>query len=350
MALLINLFFSAFLNAETVILKSGEKIEGKVIERTDEYIKIDLYGTPVTYWQDEIDTILVEEKTPPPKVVVIPEPSTPDIQKEKKSFLWKVSSRANTAYLLGSIHVAKDDLYPLDEKIEEAFDDCDILIVEADISRTDLLQQLGLMSKGLYPSGETLQQHLAPATYELVKQALADLGMDILQMNMYKPWFLAIQLENIVLLRLGFDPMAGIDMYFLQKAEGAKKVLELESVEYQINLFDSLTDKEQEALLFSTLADLNIIEQEINRIVKMWKTGDAQGLESILQKGLSGHPETLSLYNKILFERNKNMAAKIEGFLKDANTYFVVIGAAHLVGEKGIVEILKNKGYSCEQF
>lgn len=303
MALLINLFFSAFSHAETII----------------------------------------------PEIVTSTPPREPEAQKEGKSFLWKVQYATNTAYLLGSIHVAKNDLYPLDEKIEKAFDGSNILAVEADINRTDLLQQLSLMGKGLYPPDETSENHLSSGTFELIKQILADFGMDINLMKNCKPWFLAIQLENIVLLRLGFDPMAGIDMHFLQKAEGAKKVVELESVEYQIDLFDSLTDKEQEALLLSTLADVKVIEQEINRIVEMWKMGDAQGLESILQKGLSAHPDTLSLYNKVLFERNKNMADKIEGFLKNENTYFVVVGAAHLVGEKGIVQILKERGYSCEQ-
>ena len=91
-----------------------------------------------------------------------------------------------------------------------------------------------------------------------------------------------------------------------------------------------------------------MIEKEVDTALRAWTTGDAKGMESIMgslqeDRGMS------SMYEKLIYERNRNMAAKIEGYLETKETYFVVVGAGHVVGEKGIVEILRRKGYHVAQ-
>ena len=166
--------------------------------------------------------------------------------------------------------------------------------------------------------------------------------------NKQRPWFLALTLTSLETLKLGFDPRYGIDNYFLSKATG-KKILELESFDYQIGLFSELSDKDQELFLLYTLKDLNVLKQELDGLIKAWTSGDTKGMELILTKSLEEDKRLSRIYEKLVYERNRSMASKIEDYLKKEETYFVMVGAGHLIGNQGIIEILKGKGFLVEQ-
>ncbi len=271
-----------------------------------------------------------------------------DVSADKKNFLWKVRSETGTVYILGSIHFMKKEIYPLDKKIEDAFDKSDILSVEADVNDISRIDLQKLMESSLYAGDDTLANHVSGETYRLVKKEVERNGIPVWIVDKQRPWILALTLTSLELAKLGFEPDYGIDIHFLSKASGKKKIKELESVDYQINLLSGFSDKEQEAFLLYTLKDLNLIEKEVDTALRAWTTGDVKGMESIMgslqdDRGMS------SIYEKLIYERNKNMAAKIEGYLKTKESYFVVVGAGHVVGEKGIVEILRRKGYRVAQ-
>jgi uncharacterized protein YbaP (TraB family) len=156
-------------------------------------------------------------------------------------------------------------------------------------------------------------------------------------------------LVSLESLKLGFDPNYGIDKYFISKAEGKKKILELESLDYQIDLLSNLSDKDQELFLIYTLKDLNIMEQELDKLTQAWTTGDTKGMETILTRSVSEDKRLSSIFEKLIYERNRKMVSKIEDFLRTKEVYFVIVGAGHLVGNQGIIEILKGKGYLVEQ-
>jgi uncharacterized protein len=267
----------------------------------------------------------------------------------KKNFLWKVQSKTNVVYVLGSIHYLKKEVYPLDEKIENAFDKSDILVVEAninDIKKEDIQKLIG---SAFYPENETLEKNVSTETYEMVKKELGGLGLPPEVTNKQRPWFLALTLASLETLKLGFDPNYGIDKYFLSKATGKKKILELESFDYQINLFSQLSDKDQELLLLYTLKDIDVLKQELDRLIQAWTSGDTKGVESIVTRSLAEDKRLSPIYEKLIYERNRNMASQIEDYLKTKETYFVIVGAGHLVGNQGIIEILKGKGSLVEQ-
>ena len=267
----------------------------------------------------------------------------------QKSFLWRVQSKTNTVYVLGSIHFLKKEFYPLNQKIENAFDQSDFLAVEANVNDITKIDIQKLVDSALYLDLETLEKHVSTETYELIKKELGRLGLPLEMINRQKPWFLALVLESLELLKLGFDPNYGIDKYFLSKAEGKKKILELESLDYQISLLSNLSDKDQELFLLYTLRDLNILEQELGRLTQAWISGDTKSMESILTRGISEDKGLSSIFEKLIYERNKKMVSKIEDFLRTKEIYFVIVGAGHLVGDRGIIEILKGKGYIVEQ-
>jgi len=262
-----------------------------------------------------------------------------------KNFLWKVRSKKGTVYILGSIHFLKKDIYPLNKEIEESFEKSSNLVVEANVNDVGKIDIEKLIGKAMYQGDETLENHLSKETYELLRNELGQLGVPIDLVNKQRPWFLALTLTSLELIKLGYDPAAGIDMHFLGKATGHKKILELESLDYQINLFSTFSDREQETFLLYTLKDLHTLDREADSLLSAWMSGDSKALESILSKSAEGDSRMSSIYEKILYERNKNMVSKIEGFLKTGESCFVVVGAGHLVGNRGIIEMLRRRGY-----
>jgi len=267
----------------------------------------------------------------------------------KKSFLWKVQSKTNTVYVLGSIHYLKQEMYPLDEKIEKAFDQSNILGVEANVDGLGKMDVQKLVESAFYSGDETLEKHLSPEAFELVKKQLAEMGASPEAAQKYRPWFLALSLASIEIVKLGYDPNYGIDRYFLSKATEKKKIVELESLEYQINLFSALSEKDQELFLLYTLKDINVLEQELDKLIKAWTTGDDKGIESIITKSVKEDKRLMPVHEKFVLERNRKMVSKIEEYLKEKETFFVVVGAGHLVGNQGIIELLKGKGFLLEQ-
>jgi uncharacterized protein YbaP (TraB family) len=251
--------------------------------------------------------------------------------------------------VLGSIHYLKKEMYPLDEKIEKAFEQADVLAVEADVTNVEKVDVQKLFGGAFYTENDTLEKHLSPKTYALLKQKLNGLGASLEVANKYKPWFLAISLVSLEISRLGFDPNYGIDRYFLSKASETKKILELESLEYQFHLSSSLPEKDQELFLVYTLKDIKVLEKELDKLVKAWRTGDERGVESIITRTVKEDKRLIPIYEKFIYERNRNMASKIEDYLKAKETYFVIVGAGHLVGSQGIIRILKGKGFAVEQ-
>lgn len=271
------------------------------------------------------------------------------ISQERKNFLWKVKSEDNTVYVLGSLHMMKQEDYPLNKNIEDAFSKCEVLAVEANINDISQFDIKTLMESAFYPDGETIEDHVSQETYEIIKSETERLGLPILFVNRQKPWFLALTLTSTELLKIGFNPSYGIDMHFINKANGQKKVIELESLDYQFNLLSNLSDDEQESLLLYTFKDLHILEKELLVLTSAWKSGDVKTVESIMIKSFSENGGMFSFYEKLINKRNRNMVSKIEEYLEDDKPYFVIIGAGHLVGKKGIIELLKDKGYAVEQ-
>jgi uncharacterized protein len=268
---------------------------------------------------------------------------------QSHNFLWKVKSETNTVYILGSLHFMKKEAYPLDRRIEDAFNASDILVVEANINDIAGIDIQKLLDTAFYVGDDTLANHVSADTFALVKKEYEKLGIPLLLVTRQKPWFLALTITSFELAKLGFDPNYGIEMHFTSKASGKKKIEELESFEYQINLLSGFSDHEQEMFLLSALKDVQSFETEADRLLNAWKTGDTKRLESIAMKNVSDDGRLSSVYEKLIYQRNRNMTSKIEAFLKKKETCFVIVGAGHLVGDKGIIGLLNSKGYTIEQ-
>jgi uncharacterized protein YbaP (TraB family) len=265
------------------------------------------------------------------------------------SFIWKISSATTSVYLLGSIHVASPDIYPLDSTIEDAFASAKYLVVEVNVHNvnTDNVNSI-LMEHGVYPQGESLEKNVSPSLYTALTDQFKRFNIDMNVLNMYRPWVISNTLDELVLQDLGYLPQNGIDYYFMDKAATAKPIIELETAEYQLELLYSLPD---ELMIKSLQYDVDHIttQSDMGELFKAWKDGDSAKMESITFGLLTEEPDLAPFYEKLIDERNFNMAEKIEGFLSGGETYFVVVGAAHLVGENGLINLLTEKGYMVKQ-
>jgi len=268
-----------------------------------------------------------------------------------KSFIWEIGEGKNTGFVLGSIHLLKKEMYPLSPAIEAAFAASDVLVLEVDLSGDRMNRlSLQLMGRGMYQDDRTLKDELSESAYTRVKTQLQErYGIDIALYHQFKPWFLALTVESIELLRMGFDPKYGVDMVFLRRAEGKKDILGLETAEFQMELFQSLSGTEGETFLLHTLEEVDREKQHLDEIVESWLRGDAVRIEEILNEVVTDQPDLRALNRRLLDDRNLSMADKIAGFLETGRRHFVVVGAAHLVGPKGIIRLLSGRGIRVRQ-
>jgi len=120
----------------------------------------------------------------------------------------------------------------------------------------------------------------------------------------------------------------------------------LETLEFQLDSMDSLPPQAQREFLLQTLEDAANIEETMDGIVKAWKAGDTDTLQSELMEGLDAQPE---LYERILVQRNKNWASSILALTDDSQDYLIVVGTLHLVGKDSLLRLIEDAGYPTQQ-
>ncbi len=266
-----------------------------------------------------------------------------------QGLLWKISSSTGTVWLFGSIHLATEEMYPLPEKVETAFDGAESLVVEVNAGpeKQAALAQI-MMTKGSYPPEESLTDHISDEVQGQLTRDMEGAGMPPEAFNRFEPWLVALTIAVMELQKLGLDPELGIEQHFLAKAD-SKPILELETAEEQLSLFDGLGAELQQQMLKKTLLEIGEIEEQMDEMIDAWSSGDTAAMQALLNKSLEEAPELAPLFKKLFTDRNVTMAGKIAAFLGTDSSYFVLVGAGHLVGDDGIVALLKAKGFSVER-
>ena len=267
---------------------------------------------------------------------------------QEKSLLWQVSRDEKSIFLLGSIHYLRKENYPLNPAILNAFDASKRLVLEIDLNSTSAESaQRVTLEKAIYRDGTSLAQNISEETYRLAARRANELGLDMRILNPMKPWFAALTMVAIKLQQMGLDSRFGVDRYLAERAKGSgKPTAGLETLEFQLSLFDQLSNREQEMMLRETVGELERLDKDINDIVKSWFKGDGEQLAGLMLGGMREYPE---LYQKILVERNRRWVGEIERLVQQGSGAMVVVGAAHLLGKDSVVEMLREKGYGVEQ-
>lgn len=270
-------------------------------------------------------------------------------QETGRHFLWRVESPgAPPTYLLGSLHVLTPDHYPLSLSIEEAFRASTVLVQEVDAEvLNDPATLREIAGRAMLSDGRTLDQLIAPDLYQKLTARADAAGIPVEVLRRMKPWMASLMLTLPALQAAGFDAAHGVDRHFFERAKAAGyERRALETVAFQFERLDGMPLPTQEALLRSTLDDLDAQLADIRSIAEAWRRGDTVTLEKVLLATIRSSPD---LYERLLVERNRAWVSAVERCLEQRTRCFVVVGAAHLVGPDSLVVLLKQKGYTVVQ-
>jgi uncharacterized protein YbaP (TraB family) len=274
--------------------------------------------------------------------------AAPAQPKPRRFLMWKATSPTTTVYLVGSIHVGDSSMYPLPKEVESAFAAAKVLAVEVNIKNADQAKMMGLIQKyGLYTGDDSLTKHLSKETQSTLDDYCAKHNVPRQGMEQLKPWVVAVTIAAMAWQQAGEDPAVGIDMHFLDESKAPQRIDELETMESQLSIFAEATEEEQQSMLAAVLKEGDKIKDLIKRTQAAYTSGDPDALQKVMDE--QDDLGSKCLQKKLLDDRNAVMTAKMEEYLKSKEPIFVVVGAAHIIGEKGILRQLRDRGYKVDQ-
>ncbi len=267
--------------------------------------------------------------------------------KSQQHFLFEVTGQSNAVYLLGSVHFLRSEDYPLPDAFEDAYREAEELYMELDLDDLDPLTTMQVMrEKGMLAEGRSLRDMMG-AKYSQASERAAQLGINLDMLASTKPWLAAMTILQVQLGKLGFDPTQGVEMYFVRKAQVDNKSIHgLETMHYQLDLFDGLSASNQQRFLLQALEDAAEMEEEMQNVLGAWRAGDVSSLGDYMLGDLRKLP---GVYEALVVKRNDNWARIVGELLGQDKDYLVIVGAGHLAGADSLVNKLKNMGFQVRQ-
>lgn len=269
---------------------------------------------------------------------------------EARSILYRVEGAGGaTVYMLGSIHLLSADAYPLPQPVQAAYADAERVYFETSLDSLVARQQ-EIAVRGMYPAGKSLRSEIPAELYARVQEAapaLAALGLSMPILDRMEPWMVALMFQAVEWQKAGLTPEHGVDMHFSGRAkQDGKPVGAFEPVEFQLGLFDGMTPEAQVAFLRQSLEEAPRTAAQMEQIIGAWRAGDAAAIDAIMNESMVDSP---ALFARMLTDRNAAWVPQIEQLLRGSDDVLVVVGAAHLVGEQSVVEMLRRRGYTVDQ-
>ena len=261
--------------------------------------------------------------------------------------MWHIKTETADLYLAGSIHALNQGFYPLAPAYLDAFDSVDNLAVEFNILNiTPAIAQKQISQYTWLKPDESIKSAFSQAEIEQLKPFARRKGMDIDTLLRLRPWLIIEALSSFQFAQTDFQASLGVDQFFLERAkQQAKTILELETLEEQINAINGAELSAQTAAISLALSQLDKGQEQLTQMANFWQSADTNGLYEFSQKDLLEQPNIAPLMSSLLYDRNEKMAAQIEGYLDQGGSYFVMVGALHLSGPNSVQSHLKSMGY-----
>ena len=270
-------------------------------------------------------------------------------------FLWQVErsdGRGGVAHLLGSVHMSKET-FSFDPAVERAFVDADTLVLEVDPRELEPAEMARLaVAKGQFTGGRKLDQAVDPETWAALTRYLDERRLPLAMFRPLEPWYALLVLQLMALEVEGFDPGQGVETTLARVAEEAgKPMLGLETAAEQLDVFDALPLEVQERMLREFLLQDEgdggqAGAQGLSLLIDAWRKGDAARVEAEVFDELARDPSLTPYFEHLYFERNRHMAHDIAELVDGGGRWFVAVGAAHVVGARGIPSLLSQRGYA----
>ncbi|SDD21316.1 TraB/GumN family protein [Aquimonas voraii] len=261
--------------------------------------------------------------------------------------LWLAKKGETEVHLLGSFHMLKEQDYPMDPSIELAYAGADALVFEispAEMQSPDLAR--GLMQAARFEDGGSLRAVLPEYTRKKLEAFMGEAA--VLGSDSMKPWFITLNMTVSMIMQAGFNPALGMDTHFMQRAQAdGKPTRGLETVADQIAALSGAPMNEQVLGLEEALRPREEMLQRFDELHGFWRAGDIDAIERLMVEELvTKTPVTAKLLNE---DRNRRWLPQIEAMLAGNEDTLVIVGALHLVGDIGLVELLRARGYSVER-
>ncbi len=262
--------------------------------------------------------------------------------------VWSVSSGERTVYLGGTVHLLRPGDYPLPVEFEQAYQASSELYFETDISSMNSLAvQAQMLQQLAYNDEQSLKTVLNEKAYSALAEYTAGAGLPLVMLEKFKPGLLISTLQVLQLQSMGFTSQ-GVDVSFNTRAIADAKALgQLETVQQQINFIAAMGENNESEFILLSLRDLKETDELIEEMIRAWRSGDNLTLAEMFVDDMKS--EAPELYDLLLLQRNLKWIPQIEQMLKDADTEFVLVGVAHIVGENGLLDLLTGKGYEIKQ-
>jgi hypothetical protein len=272
-----------------------------------------------------------------------PAPAAKDINPA----MWMVRDKDTTIYLFGTVHVLRPGLNWLKDDVKAAFDASDELVIEVQEPADPAAMQATVNQLASNPQGVTLRSLLTPPVLTKYEKTLGTLNIPPVALDQYEPWFASVTLTTLPLMMQGYDLNSGAEKVLMSAAKAQDKpVGQLETVEQQLGIFDSLSTEEQVAFLDVTLDAVPEVTTQIDALVDAWGKGDQATLDKLMNEGMESYP---GLYDALLTNRNANWVKWIKARMEKPGTVFMAVGAAHLVGKDSVQAQLAKQGINSVQ-
>lgn len=257
--------------------------------------------------------------------------------------MWLAEGQSNRVYILGSVHLLRREDHPLPKVMEAAYDDAEALIMELDMDDLDAAaMQASSQRLGVIHDDRTLRDFMGDRLYQEAAAAADAMDIPFDMLTKTEPWLAAINVEQFALMRIGFNPLYGVEMHMTMKAtQDGKSIEGLETIDEQLAFLDGLSLDAQNDLLMQTLIEGSNIESFMDDLVRAWRIGDVDYMTDTMLNDMAQYPE---LYKAIVVDRNRRWVGTIEELLDDDDDYLIIVGALHLLGEQGVPALLTKRG------
>lgn len=264
--------------------------------------------------------------------------------------VWVVDGpKGGRLYLCGTIHILREQDYPLAPGYEAAYMYSNKLVLELPPGAASGPELTSRMSQlGLYSSDTSLEENVSKETWAAVKKWAEKRKLEASSMNRFRPWFVSLVITSTEYAALGAKADQGVDSYFEARAKKDGKPAEgLETVEFQIQLFASLSDEQQRELLDQTLGEISSVAEEYEKLILAWKRGDLASLQEMLFREAEKYPDLLNLF---LIARNLTWVDRLDEMLKKGEKVMVLVGTGHFTSDTGLIELLRKRGYRVRHY
>jgi uncharacterized protein len=256
--------------------------------------------------------------------------------------LWKLADEDTTIYLFGTVHALPKGIDWFHGEIARAFDSSDELVTEI-VQSGQSEAQAHTLAVAMLPEGENLREKMTADQRKDYEKALTDLGLPVSAFDRFEPWYVAVALSTMPLLQAGFDPGNGVDVALDAKAAAARRRhVALETMEFQLGLFDSLPMEVQARYLDQIVDHMPTIRDELLDMVEQWRVGNAARLAELM----NADEDDPVLVERLITGRNRTWAQWIKARMEQPGTVFIAVGAGHLAGKGSVQEQLSALGYT----